>query len=280
MLLIFVFLNRNSAALNEFIMAESAEIVLVYFIGTFGMIILSGAIFLFFTTYQKRLLKKELEINRIKSRQQEELIENTVLSQEKERKRIAQDLHDEVGAMLSVVKLNISRFERKSESQVSKELATETRSYLDEVILQVRRISRALLPPSLERLGLVAAVNELVNWVNKSDQIEVVVWVGGEPSRFDSKKEMAVFRVVQELLNNAIKHAQASQILIKIRFSQKGLGVSVSDNGVGFDMNNEKKAGLGLKNLESRTQILHAGIRMRSQPGKGTWAVIFLGEVK
>ena len=261
-------------------MAESAEIVLVYFIGTFGMIILSGAIFLFFTTYQKRLLKKELEINRIKSRQQEELIENTVLSQEKERKRIAQDLHDEVGAMLSVVKLNISRFERKSESQVSKELATETRSYLDEVILQVRRISRALLPPSLERLGLVAAVNELVNWVNKSDQIEVVVWVGGEPSRFDSKKEMAVFRVVQELLNNAIKHAQASQILIKIRFSQKGLGVSVSDNGVGFDMNNEKKAGLGLKNLESRTQILHAGIRMRSQPGKGTWAVIFLGEVK
>ncbi len=257
-------------------MGESTEIVLVYFVGTFGMAILAGAIFLFFTTYQKRLLKKELEINKIKTRQQEEILQNTVLSQEKERKRIAQDLHDEVGAMLSVVKLNIAMVERKSDTTASKEIASETKSYLDEVILQVRRISRALLPPSLEKLGLPAAVEELVNWVNKGDQVEVVIWKTDHEYRFDGKKEMAIFRIIQELLNNALKHAQASRIDIKLRFSPAGLAVSVSDNGVGFNLQDNGKAGLGLKNLESRAQILNARIKLRSAPGKGTSAVIFL----
>jgi signal transduction histidine kinase len=260
-------------------MDESAEIVLVYFVGTFGMALLAGAIILFFTTYQKRLLKKELEINRIKSRQQEEILQNTVLSQEKERKRIAQDLHDEVGAMLSVVKLNIAMVERKSDTSASKEIARETRSYLDEVILQVRRISRALLPPSLDKLGLAAAVEELVNWVNKSDQVEVVVWKTEDFYRFDGKKEMAIFRIIQELLNNALKHAQATQIVIKIRFCSSGLAVSVCDNGVGFDINSKGNSGLGLKNLESRTQILNARIKLRSAPGKGTSAILFLNSL-
>jgi signal transduction histidine kinase len=158
-------------------MADNTEIVLIYVIGTFGMIILSGAIFFFFITYQQRLLKKEIEISRIKTMQQEELLKNTILSQEKERKRIAQDLHDEVGAMLSVVKLNMSMLERKSDNEGSKQIAVETKSYLDNVILQVRQISRALLPPSLEKLGLAAASHELVNWINKSDQLLVDFWV-------------------------------------------------------------------------------------------------------
>jgi signal transduction histidine kinase len=261
-------------------MDENAEIVLIYFVGTFGMVILASAILLFFNTYQKRLLKKELEINRIKTRQQEEILANTVLSQEKERKRIAQDLHDGVGAMLSVVKLNIAMVERKSDTSASKEIARETKSYLDEVILQVRRISRALLPPSLEKLGLAAAVEELVNWVNKSDQVEVVIWKTDYVYRFDGKKEMAVFRIIQELLNNALKHAQATQIVIKMRFSSAGLAVSVCDNGVGFEIKSNAKTGLGLKNLESRTQILNARIKLHSAPGKGTSAVLFLNSLK
>ncbi|MBT6764378.1 MAG: hypothetical protein HOA90_07575 [Prolixibacteraceae bacterium] len=185
---------------------ENAELVLVYFVGTFGMLLLAGAIFFFFVTYQKRLLKKELELNKVKSDQQEEILKNTVLSQEKERSRIARDLHDEVGAMLSVVKLNVGRIEKKSGLGQSKELAGETKSYLDEVITQVRRISRALLPPSLEKLGLYFALEELTNWVNKSGQLNIECWKSGEQSRFESGKELAVFRIVQELINNAIKH--------------------------------------------------------------------------
>lgn len=254
----------------------NTEIVLLYIVGTFGMVILAGAIFFFFTTYQKGLLKRELEINKMKAEQQEEILKNTILAQEKERKRIAQDLHDEVGAMLSVVKLNVSRFERKSQDPSSKELAIETKTYLDDVITQVRRISRALMPPSLEKLGLDYATSELVNWVNKTGQIEITYWKSGNPLRFDNKKELAVFRIIQELLNNAIKHARASEIVIKARFTPRQLAVSVCDNGVGFEPEKMTKTGLGLRNLESRTQILDARIKMNSKPGKGTSAILVI----
>ncbi len=254
----------------------NAEIILIYFIGTFAMVVLAGAIFFFFVSYQKRLLKKELEINIIRSRQQEEILKNTILSQEKERKRIAQDLHDEVGAMLSVVKLNISLFERKSDNPESKELALETKSYIDDVIIQVRRISRALMPPSLERLGLAVAVEELADWVNKSGVIQVDYWCSRIVKRLDSKMELAVFRIIQELVNNAIKHSNASIIFVKLRYSVSGLAVSISDNGKGFEADKMVKTGLGLKNLESRSQILDAKMRINSFPGKGTTAILFL----
>ncbi len=259
-------------------MAETvnAEIILVYIVGTLAMILLAGGIFFFFITYQKRLLKKELEINKIKTDQQQENIKNTVQAQEKERKRIAQDLHDEVGAMLSVVKLNINRLEKKSSGELPKNLAQETKGYIDDVITQVRRISRALLPPSLEKLGLYNAIEELAKWVNKSNQIQVSCFKTGNIYRLDIKKEMAAFRIVQELINNALKHSEASEIIVKTKFSENYLAISVTDNGVGFDINNLKETGLGLKNLESRSELIDAKFKMNSALQKGTSAVLLL----
>jgi signal transduction histidine kinase len=258
-------------------MAESNNIIFVYFIGTLGMVLLALSIFFFFVTYQKKMLKKQLELNETKAKQQEEILLNTISAQEKERKRIAQDLHDEVGAMLSVVKLNVGRIEKKSEEPMAKELAAETKNYLDEVITQVRRISRSLLPPSLEKLGLFFALEELANWVNKADQLKIICWKSGEQFRFESKKELAVFRIAQELLNNAIKHSGATFIYINARFSlNTTLTISITDNGKGFNLEEKINTGLGLKNLESRTQIIGAKFKMKSTPGKGTTAIIYL----
>lgn len=254
----------------------NSELILVYFIGTVGMILLAGGIFFFFITYQKRLLQKQLEVNQIKQDQQEEILRNTIQAQEKERKRIAQDLHDEVGAMLSVVKLNVGRIERKSEEEKAKALAGETKSYLDEVITQVRRISRALLPPALEKLGLFHAIEELANWVNKSDQLQIECWLSGEQFRFDSKKELAIFRVVQEIMNNAIKHSEASLINVNARFTKNKMAILVSDNGLGFNIDEKVNTGLGLKNLESRSKMAGAGFKIKSIQGKGTTAIICL----
>lgn len=263
-------------------MVESgnAEIVLVYFIGTVGMILLAVAIFFFFVTYQKRLLIKQLELNKVKSDHQNEILRNTILAQEKERKRIAQDLHDEVGAMLSVVKLNVARIEKKSKEDKPRELAGETKSYLDEVITQVRHISRALLPPSLDRFGLYFALEELANWVNKSEQLKIECRKSGEQFRFDSKKELAVFRIIQELLNNAIKHSGANLIYVNVRFSGNYLALLLVDNGKGFDLQDKMNNGLGLKNLESRTHILGAEFRMTSRPDKGTKAFVCMKREK
>ena len=255
---------------------ENSDLILVYFIGTVGMMLLAGGIFFFFVSYQKRLLTKQLELKQIKHSQQEEILRNTIQAQEKERKRIAQDLHDEVGAMLSVVKLNVGRIERKSEEEKAKILAGETKAYLDDVITQVRRISRALLPPSLEKLGLFFALEELANWVNKSDELRIDCWKRGEQFRFDSKKELAIFRVVQELLNNAIKHAEASQIEVNARFSANSLAIVINDDGKGFHLEKMTRTGLGLKNLQSRSEIAGAQFKLKSVPGKGTTAILYL----
>lgn len=255
-------------------MEESNSIVLIYFIGTFGMILLALSIFFFFIIYQKRMLKKQLELNETRARQQKDIIANTILAQENERKRIARDLHDEVGAMLSVVKLNVSRIEKKSEESGAKELAGETKQYLDDVITQVRRISRALLPPSLEKLGLWSAIEELAAWINKSEQIKVECRKGGDPFRFDSVKELAFFRIVQELLNNAMKHSSATTITVNFRFRNDTLIFTVADNGKGFNLN-DKATGLGLKNLESRSALAGAKFKLKSWPGKGTRAILY-----
>src|SRR5690554_1856466 len=121
---------------------ENSEVIFQYFIGTFGMVMLAGIIAFFFLSFQKKLLKKELEINRLKTQQHEEILNATIFCQEKEQKRIACDLHDEVGVMLSVVKLNLSLLVRNADDLKIKNLASETKEYLDEVILQVRNISR------------------------------------------------------------------------------------------------------------------------------------------
>ncbi|HDR52211.1 MAG TPA: sensor histidine kinase [Mariniphaga anaerophila] len=254
----------------------NSEIVFIYFAGTSAMIVLAGAVLFFFVSYQKRILKKELEINRIKAEQQKEILKNIFLAQEKERKRIAQDLHDEVGAMLSVVKLNVARFEKKSENKEIQSLAAETKNYLNDVIGQVRRISRALMPPSLEKLGLYYAIEELAGRVNDTGQMQVEFRKTGEPYRFDIKKELAIFRIVQELVNNSIKHAKASHIKLTIRFGSNGLGLAFADNGVGFDLEKIVNTGLGIRNLESRSQIIGAHFKMKSTPGKGTSAILFL----
>ncbi len=255
---------------------SETEIILIYIIGTFAMLFIAGAIFFFFITYQKRMLKKELEINRIKASRQDEILKNTVQAQEKERKRIAQDLHDQVGAMLSVVKLNVARIEKKSVDESSQNLAGETKSYLDELISEVRRISRALMPPSLEKLGFSFALKELASWVNKSNQVKVSYTDFGQPFRLPVKKELAIFRIVQELVTNALKHSQARNIEVRTRFSDKYVVVWVADDGTGFDIHGLESTGLGLKNLESRSKLIGARFKMKSFPQRGTFAIIVL----
>jgi signal transduction histidine kinase len=181
-----------------------------------------------------------------------------------------------VGAMLSVVKMNVSLFERKCGDIKAKELANETKSHLDDLITQVRRISRDLMPLSLEKLGLAIACEELAGWINKSGIIKVDFWCSRGVRRLESKKELAIFRITQELLNNSIKHSGASQISLKIRFSKTGFVLAIRDNGRGFETDKLLKTGLGLKNLESRAKILGAKYKIDSSPGKGTRAFLFL----
>lgn len=252
----------------------ASDVVLILIIGTLGMVILALGLIFFFVTYQKRLQKQQMDLMVMKSEHQRELLENTVHAQEKERKRFASDLHDEVGAMLSVIKMNLSRLEKKEENNTLKELASESKEHIDDVIAHVRRITRALSPPSLEKFGLVHSMNEFIEWVNKTNQVKIDFWLMGNEARFDPASEIASFRIFQELLNNSIKHSQASTIAVKLKFTAKCVFLSVSDNGIGFDVKKATSSGLGLKNLESRAEVMQGKFKINSSPGKGTTSIL------
>lgn len=254
--------------------SNANELILILVIGTLGMLILALGIFFFFVIYQKRLVSKQLELNQIRSKQQEELLRTSIMVQERERRRFAQDLHDDIGAMLSVIKLNLNRLEKKAGEEVTRDIAVDTKNNLDHVIHQIRRLTRDLLPPSLERFGLGSSVQELVGWLPDTENLRVVFHESGEIRRFENNREIAVFRIIQELLNNALKYSDAKRIDIRIRYSREYLCVMVADNGIGFNLGAARGAGLGLQNMEGRANVIQARMKIKSWPGKGSSGIL------
>jgi len=202
-------------------------------------------------------------------RLQREKIFAEITIRENERKRIAGDLHDSLGPLLSAVKLNISSVD--VESADDRQVLDKTGGYLDEIIGSLRRISHDLLPNTLERKGLVEAIREFINQVNTKQSVNIQLFIVKEIS-IPKEKEIHIFRMIQEIVHNTIKHAGAN--MLQIGFSEEGghLLCLTKDDGKGFD---KEKAlagshGLGLRSLESRCEILNGVLTLDSAPGVGT----------
>ena len=254
-------------------MNTSNDITIYLVIGTLTMLGLAGSIILFVVFYQKRLLKNKFTIQQMETDYQKDLLQSTIDSQEKERKRIASDLHDGVGAMLSAAKLNLNMLGTGAiPPEELKEAVGETKEMINETIETVRRISKALLPSSLEKFGLSQALEELCEKLTSS-VTAVVFYEQGEGATIEVSKQLLIYRIVQELVNNAIKHAEASEISVKFNWREGGLLFEVNDDGKGFDLKaiqGDIKKGVGLYNIENRASLLNGEVTFDSQPGQGT----------
>jgi signal transduction histidine kinase len=202
-------------------------------------------------------------------RLQREKIFAEITIRENERKRIAGDLHDSLGPLLSAVKLNISSVD--VESTEDRQVLDKTGGYLDEIIGSLRRISHDLLPNTLERKGLVEAIREFINQVNTRQSVNIQLFIVKEIS-IPREKEIHIFRMIQEIVHNTIKHSGAR--VLQIGFSEEGghLLCLTRDDGKGFDKEKALAAshGLGLRSLESRCEILNGVLTLDSAPGEGT----------
>lgn len=252
--------------------------------GTIGMLVLAMAVILFFLVYQRRLLAQQEKLQEVKTQQQKALLEASLQSQENERRRIAKDLHDEVGANLSTINLFTRQIEKFVEpaSRVA-HLVNQTKELIDATVVSVRTISKDLLPATLDCFGLIEAVQELCNRINLANEINVKFESQTTEERMAPAQELALFRIIQELFNNTLKHAQASEIQLYIHYNSQTLKVVFQDNGVGFDIatvqnSQHSTLGVGLKNLESRAQILQATLTYNCPPEGGT-QVNILGNI-
>lgn len=198
-----------------------------------------------------------------------ERIQAEIDTLENERRRIASDLHDELGPLLSAVKLQINNLETKDPEDLG--LIEKSSQHIDSIIKKLREISNDLMPNTLLRKGLKTAIDEFIDSSQQAYKLPVK-FICDQHLELDKNKEINLYRMVQEILHNTIKHAKASMLIIKISVQDNRLFLMTADNGTGFDYSSKIRdnMGLGLRNLQSRTEVMGGEIACISEPGKGT----------
>ncbi len=192
--------------------------------------------------------------------------------QEEERSRMAKDLHDGLGGMLSGIKLNLSSLEDNVAMHHSdKILFSKSIVQLDNAIAEMRRVAHNMMPEALLKFGLSEAVQDYCDGINESNTVKIKYTGLGPASPMEKPAEVTLYRIIQELTNNAIKHAEAKSIFIQIARHDHGLTLTVEDDGKGFDANELNAVrGAGLRNVQSRVDYLKGSFIIDSEPGKGT----------
>jgi len=220
--------------------------------------------------------EKEKEIERLLSEQEQESVNAMLSGQEKERKRIAQELHDNLGSMLAMVKIHF----RAVADQIGLLDAKHRDKYnkgselLDDACQEVREVSHNLLSGTLVKFGLVPALNELKTTINSAGELSVQLIETGLDTRLNNDIEITLYRIIQELLSNILKHADAEEVTIQLIQKKGNLHVMVEDDGIGFDQSKSLiNEGIGLKNIRSRVNYLKGELEIDSNKG-GTTVLI------
>ncbi len=221
---------------------------------------------------QKQLLDAEL------LKQQTLRSKAVIEAEEKERVRIARELHDGIGQQLSAAKLNISGLQDSIKTTKPEEITMlkNALDLLDESVKEVRAVSHSMLPNALIKSGLVSAVREFINKISSSGNLKINLEIVGLNNRLENTIENILFRVLQELVNNIIKHSKATEVSIQFIQHEKELTILVEDNGVGFNVQEKisDEGGIGIKNIQSRINFLNGEVIFDSYPGKGTTVTI------
>lgn len=251
-------------------------------IGTLAMLMMAFFVISFVLFYQKRRFAEEKKLGEIEKNHTRLLLDTALNSEENERRRIAQDLHDDIGTMLSLTKLSLNQLNKATNNRGEKEeqIMKKAQSLVEETILHVRRITRELVPTTLERFGLIEAIDEFIHKLEEGNTLAITFQPGSEEfPRQGQKIELTVYRIMQELVNNAIKHASCTKIDIGLEMNHQFIGLRVSDNGIGFDPETVKEnnlTGLGLLGIESRLSILHGTIQYSKSGNGGSTAKILI----
>ena len=198
---------------------------------------------------------------------QQQRIKAEVETLELERKRIATNLHDEIGPMLSAIKLQINHVEPTDETD--KIILQKSSRQINEVIQHFRDVSFNLLPNTLVRSGIAAATDELIN---RLPDTQLMIEFVSENIVLKKEDEINVFRIIQEIIHNTIKHARATRLTIEIKLKPPVIVLQSADDGIGFTYTDKMKHsnGIGLLSIQSRVEILNATMQVTTAVGMGT----------
>jgi two-component system, NarL family, sensor kinase len=233
------------------------------------MLLLFASFLIAFISSQRKKLKHQKDIQSLREMQQNQLIEAAIRSEEIERHRIAEELHDEVGAILSSSKLHLQGIKKNTLDEYDKQLYEKGKELLDEGIQKVRGISHNLHSNILKEFGLNEAISHFINKVCQGTILKATTALDGNYTTKNPENDMSLYRMIQELVNNIMKHAHAKEMHIGSSFINGHLTLSIHHDGEGlsqeqFEAFRYNKDGLGLKNIQNRITYLKGNIEFQT----------------
>jgi two-component system, NarL family, sensor kinase len=257
---------------------EKRRIFSFILIGSIALLLIIGLLF-----YRNIRQKQRLQQQRIRELEKEKQLESTeavLKGEEQERTRLAKDLHDGLGGMMSGIKYSLQTMKQNLVMTPENQQAFErSMDMLDSSINEMRRVAHNMMPEALVKFGLDTALTDFCNDVNKSGALEVSYQsIGMDKVLLDQTSAITIYRIVQELINNTMKHASAKSAIVQVSKSNNTITITVEDDGKGFDpaiLHASK--GIGWGNIQSRVSYLKGRVDVQSQQGKGTSVHIELG---
>lgn len=214
----------------------------------------------------------EISLNEERQLRQQQITEAVITGQEKERTELGQELHDNINQILASAKLYVECAMRDEKSRA--DLMAESKSLIEKAMAELRILSKSLLPPSLGEIGLQQALLELIDNIKQVNEPSISLeWTLTDENEISKNLKLTIFRIVQEQLNNVIKHAQAKTALIKISETDEYIQISITDDGLGFNTS-FKRNGVGLRNISSRAQVNNGKVSLVSKPGEGCELIV------
>ena len=245
----------------------------IIILGTFAVFLPVAAIIFFVIFYNRRQRFQREKLERIEEIHRQAMLEASVATQENVRRQIGGDLHDEIGTLLSATRMSLTQITKYEDNPPKRTaLLNQTEELLNDTLNNVRRLSKDLMPSTLDEFGLIIALKDFTEKMTEFTGVMVCFSHGELSEVFDKKIELALYRTAQELVNNALKHAKASVISIQLQVKNNNLVLHVSDNGIGFDLaeTNKPDRGIGIKNIESRISVIKGKIKFDVQKGRGS----------
>jgi two-component system, NarL family, sensor kinase len=250
------------------------EIILVVCAAVFIFIVLCF-LFRFIWLYQKRTVAFNSEKEKMQNYFQQELLRTQLEIQEQTFRTISQEIHDNIGQILSLAKLNLNTIDLQKEAQAAEKI-NAARDLVSKTIHDLRDLSKTLNTETIAALVFLNAVETELNLLQKTGTLQTSFELSGIPVRLDAQKQLILFRIVQEALHNVIKHARASAIRVKAAFVQEQFELLIVDDGCGFAKNTMPVFGSGLRNMQSRSKLIGADWQVESADGEGTTIRIIL----
>ncbi|HLV40510.1 sensor histidine kinase [Xanthomarina sp.] len=253
---------------------QKQKLNFIYILLTISAFLTLFFLFLAYRQRSKNLAKQQqvhqLELEAIKKEHRISLLSAMIDGQENERTRLARDLHDGMGGLLSGIKIELSGATALQNSDKVQNLLQQALGRLDHAMDELRRIARSMMPSILLQYGLAEAMREYCNSLS-SEKTKIICQIINYKNTLPESKQIIIYRIFQELLNNALKHAQATQVLVQFQQQGTNFFLTVEDDGEGYNMNDiNLKKGSGLVNIEARVAFLKGRLEVNSQKDQGT----------